>query len=254
MRKIYIHIGTHKTGSTFIQKNLNLNKEIFAKFNIHIPNVAREFEDLSNHCNLIFELLNNYKYEQNQFKLLIDDISRTNKNILISSETFEFIINKKKFLFLIDKFKQLNLKPIIICYNRNDPSFLVSRYIELIKTKKYNPRMKLPSFFIFFIIAFLKGHVEINVGRGDTWSCYFNNNLKKILKKNNLETYYISYEKNKYSLFLPILEILNLNPKNFLINSEKINTTNKNEYKKYYNGIYFFLSKILFLKRKFIKI
>ena len=57
MKKIYIHIGCHKTGSTSIQHFFFKNKNILLKNNIYIPKQKNPFDYTINHSDIAMELL-----------------------------------------------------------------------------------------------------------------------------------------------------------------------------------------------------
>ena len=247
MKQIYLHIGLHKTGSTAIQFFIKKNRQIFLNNKIYIPEHACEFKSLANHCNIVFENLNNYKFENNQLNALCSEIKEWNK-VIISSETFEFLLNKKnEFNKIINTFKKLNFKIKVILYFRNDKNFLSSRYVELIKSKKFNQTMKVPNFFIFFIKAFLFGYVEILPQK---WTCYFSNLPQKLLSNFDIEKVFIDYNKNKTHINRSFLEAINIKNNNFELTSDFLNKTDTEKYKKYYFGIYKIMSSIIYYKRK----
>lgn len=248
MKKIYIHIGLHKTASSAIQKFMKDNEKEFLKKNIYIPQQACEFNYLSNHCNLVFEKLKNYSFKDCQLKSLLNEI-KNQKIVLLSSETFEFLINKREiFLQILNEFRKLNYEIELICYTRNDKFYLSSRYVELLKSKKYNDDMLLPDFFTFFLLAFFKGSFEI---KPLNWTCYFNNAYKKNLKNLNIKVNYLKYEDQKNNIISSFLKILNLNLNHFRVNNEIINASDKIKYKKFFSGMNYILSCIIFYKRKY---
>ncbi|CCK76143.1 hypothetical protein OLEAN_C19670 [Oleispira antarctica RB-8] len=83
MKKIYLHIGPHKTGTTFLQKIFQDNIELLRENDIDYLEFGKQY--LGHHEMAAF--LNQKKYEKDEIKSAIDK-SLFNK-ILISSENFD---------------------------------------------------------------------------------------------------------------------------------------------------------------------
>jgi len=136
--KIYLHIGTHKTGSSAIQLFLDINRKALSDANILYPQLIGSashalayYFGLGNR-KLIEELNHNCSKDQ-QEKLLQEKILRfygTHKDIVISSEEFSAIpaenINK-----LVEIKRFLSGRPIfIICYLRRQDHLIESLYCQ----------------------------------------------------------------------------------------------------------------------------
>ena len=142
-KTVYLHIGTHKTGTTSIQEYLKMYRGDLAKQNIFSP----EGELNSQHVLPISLVLDNSKHNlrprppyssRYYWEMLKNQIIETNcENIIISSEVFcDFThpaIQNRDFFssFLRNFFLDYNVK--VICYLRNIFSYIKSFYQEMIK-------------------------------------------------------------------------------------------------------------------------
>ena len=103
-KKLYIHIGSPKTGTSAIQKYLNDNKELHEKMGIYYPLIGRSAQ-LENEkpffINGTFLTYNNYNHEEAK-KIFLNFLkSKFNKMILSEEVLFlDHIYNKKALLFL----------------------------------------------------------------------------------------------------------------------------------------------------------
>ncbi len=132
-RKVFIHVGTAKTGTTTIQHFINTNRKIFENNSFYYPMTG-----LVDHChhgisfywenNPIFN--KNFKIQKDQIELLRDEINANNdKHILISSECFRLLsVNWKELLSIF-----LDKEIYCIVYLRNQIDYYSSKYIEQIK-------------------------------------------------------------------------------------------------------------------------
>ena len=100
MKQLYIHIGTHKTGSTLLQKFLVSNESRFLKQGILYPKLCRKD---NNHHQLLIKfcpklghtVLKNYNDKQiDSLKKRFDQEIKTSgaKKIILSSEDFSTVL------------------------------------------------------------------------------------------------------------------------------------------------------------------
>ena len=131
--KLYLHIGLHKTGTSFIQKILNYNKELLNTiYNINLIKFNHKL----------------WKYNNNNLKEVLDINIVENKINLIS---FEFLlpftwlhkihnykddIFKKNLNSLVNILKQkyINIDIHFIITLREQISYLESYYFQIVKT------------------------------------------------------------------------------------------------------------------------
>lgn len=130
-KKIFIHIGHGKTGSTSIQKFLSDQSINNNEINFYYPKSS--FSGEGHH--LLF------KSDKNTFQCLLNEIKKTSKqNIIISSEhglpNFRHFIKNQR--YKVDFFKTLAKKfdTKIIYYVRNHFDQLESSFLQYLKTSK----------------------------------------------------------------------------------------------------------------------
>ena len=127
MKKTVLHIGTHKTGSTFIQTFLFSNKQKLPQLGYCFPDFgektsAKGHRDLSQYL----------RKGGNDPKLDIFTEKESARRIILSSEDFCYCHPDE-----IDDAKNLlgeNVK--IVCYLREPTSHLISMYYQSIQSKK----------------------------------------------------------------------------------------------------------------------
>jgi hypothetical protein len=85
MKTVYLHIGPHKTGTTFLQKVFQENIELLNENDIDYINFGKQF--LGHHEMAAF--LNQKRYEEGDIRSAVEN-SQFNK-ILISSENFDVL-------------------------------------------------------------------------------------------------------------------------------------------------------------------
>ena len=151
-RKIIIHIGSHKTGTSSIQRSLYNNKSLLKRYNI-------EYFTKSTHI-LKYQILDNvgnyvyYNLKSKKFIIsskLSEDLKKTSpsKTIIISSEDFWNIdYNEYKIFFneLKKEFDEID----IIAYIRRQDELALSLYQEILKmdSSYYNQLISLDDIFI----------------------------------------------------------------------------------------------------------
>ena len=89
-RTCFIHIGTHKTASTYLQRFISLNEEVLAKCDIFVPRSGRTHAG-SGHHNIAWGLSDDRRFMNGAGDIsdMIAEIEGCpEKNVLISSEDF----------------------------------------------------------------------------------------------------------------------------------------------------------------------
>jgi hypothetical protein len=137
MRTCFLHIGTHKTGTTSIQTALAQHAETLDKSGYIYPRTGRSESSVAHH-NIAFSL-----FERDRFQAKFGDVDEllmemrsSSKNIIISSEEFVRVIhyNKAAFQQFVDNIAVFCHKTIIILYVRRQTDFLKSNYFERLKS------------------------------------------------------------------------------------------------------------------------
>lgn len=135
MKKIYLHIGTHKTASTFIQKSLSENHERLLGLGYLYPKTGQVGQ--GSHHNLQFEITGDkrHKKQLGGWEELKEEIrlSRCEK-IIISCEAFSTLQGGDLIPKFISEFaKKEEFKVEVFCYIR--PQFELIESLWLQETK-----------------------------------------------------------------------------------------------------------------------
>lgn len=148
MKTIYIHIGTHKTGTTSIQNFLfkNRKKLIDRGFLYPLSGIPKRKNSFG-HSHLVTVILENTEadtYNPNAGgwqELLAEANSLQEKNIVISSENFCISkFNLEQIYKIKNYLSQYTVK--IIIYLRRQDDYLISKYCQLIRAGKYSQNFK----------------------------------------------------------------------------------------------------------------
>lgn len=135
-RKMYVHIGTHKTGTTSIQAFLRSKTNALKECGIYIPN-SGTINPSSGHHNIAWQLRNDRRYRKNfgNVKDLINEIEISQyQTSVISSEDFEYLSQYPDQLKNFDRLiENLGYSCEYIVFFRNKNSYLTSLYQELLK-------------------------------------------------------------------------------------------------------------------------
>ncbi|MFG1400837.1 hypothetical protein [Xanthobacter sediminis] len=137
MRRLYIHVGTHKTGTTSIQWYLSRHARTFRGYGFHVPQAGRIARGFAGHHNVAWTMLEDTRAEPRQGGLdavLIElDMARAVRAVL-SSEDFEFLADRP---FDLRRFEGRILSagwtPVYIMFLRAQGSYMLSVYHELSK-------------------------------------------------------------------------------------------------------------------------
>ena len=281
MQNIFIHAGFHKTGSTSIQYYLKKNEKKLKDLNIYIPKTGQGFKEWINHSLIAHSLLNYsvchkylvdllveeylppsliflplinqlniYDTPSNLVDLLVEEISKREEDILLSSEDFSHLFSNKKLLnTFINKFEVKKYKIIFIFFNRNDLNYLPSLYIQLKTGFCTIIRSEVGTYFNFFLSNLIFGQYKIKK-LGLSFLTSGNSNFPKKL---GLTYFIINYNKNKGDLLSPFMKIILQSTKKVYPTEalEHHNVSNFNT--KHFSKNYFFwiINFIFFLKKNF---
>jgi len=144
-KRAFIHVGTHKTASTSIQKFLVRNRKALLKRGVFLPllpdsnetsRLKQKIDDANYHLPIVRALdlgMQNPRARKtfNDLGNLIENCS--GKNILLTSEIFEDQLSKKNIEILETFFSSLGYKSTFIAYIRNQPDYINSRYTQTVK-------------------------------------------------------------------------------------------------------------------------
>ncbi len=141
----YIHMGAHKTASSFLQNFILCNVRFFASQGVHIPLTATHHYTVPHH-NLAWQLRQDRRFnpQNGTFEDLQEELSHhQGKSILISSEDFEdpaILESEDRLNRLIHFFKKLGYKLVLFFYIRPQDSCINSEYTQFVKQLGYSKR------------------------------------------------------------------------------------------------------------------
>lgn len=134
MKKLYVHIGAHRTGTTYLQKCLHLNAPELARCGIDaLPDLALWEQGHHNVAWAYLEwALRDDARTAQQYRLMFRERVRTSplQSVFVSSEFFELFDDAalRRFQADLDGFE------IAIVYSiRNQPDYFKSYYVESLK-------------------------------------------------------------------------------------------------------------------------
>jgi hypothetical protein len=129
MKQVFLHIGTHKTGTTSLQFFMHKNRQRLVELGYLYPSQSQT------HQNLAFTLMNDPRanYQTETWEETISEIdSKNSDKIIISSEAF-LESGKLEFIELVaEKLKKYQTK--IIIYLRRQDQKIESNYNQNLKT------------------------------------------------------------------------------------------------------------------------
>lgn len=234
MKKIFIHCGLHKTGTTSIQNFLFSNGSLLKKNNYLYPLVGIPPGNMAHH-NFAWELSrdNRFKKFNGTIAQLKEKIKLIDQDIILSSEGFETILdNVNKLEFLKTTFEDIDYHVTFVIFLRNPIDYLISCYLQLLKNKT----IQLAEPFELIMNNIIKNDfLQINNNR------YFFNyyDLFNKLKK-HFNVLFRTYDSlNKFDSVCSFLNLLNIKTENLSSSiRENITPSNLNSFK-------FFLSNIM---------
>jgi hypothetical protein len=122
-KTIYIHIGTHKTGTSAIQDFLSLNKKVLKKKGYLFPQRSRRAYYTAIDNSYVVS-----KANHRSFRKLGELCRKQQKHVLLSSETFSLLDNISDIRMLL-----ADCDVRIICYLRRQDDVIQSMYNQSIK-------------------------------------------------------------------------------------------------------------------------
>lgn len=153
--KIYVHIGTHKTGSTALQIFLYQNSKILERSGIHYPTLAVGVPYHIQHASLAYQLRSG---DRLGFYKFISDSIKEGKVLLLSSEAF---LEKDQYGMAkdLEELKEYANVVKVIVYLRRQDHLFESAYQEIIKDPRSRYRESFENYLTYKRKAiFANGH------------------------------------------------------------------------------------------------
>src|SRR5882757_4181214 len=135
MRICYIHVGPHKSGTTYIQWFLQENRAELLQLGYFVP----ESETKRGAHHALAEGLAGLDVGEHREPLVARSIAAIAETpaeaIIIPSEALEGLLrNRQNIQTFFNRVRELNLEPKIILFPRNQPQWINSSYADMVKT------------------------------------------------------------------------------------------------------------------------
>jgi hypothetical protein len=134
-RVCFVHVGTHKTGTTAIQRFLAANEAALAAAGTAYPRAGRVSPAYPGHHNLAHELYGDARFDASLGTLrdVVAEVAGAQR-VCLSSEDFEYLHARPALLVALrDALAAAGLRPAIVVYVRAQADYLESLYAELVK-------------------------------------------------------------------------------------------------------------------------
>jgi len=135
-KKLFLHVGTHKTGTTALQNFLVVNKQLLRERGVLIP-VSGCVDPYSGHHNIAWELNDDHRFQSGYGTLddLCAEISGSDcHTVVVSSEDFEYLYSRPEALVTLKhRLNDARCQVEIILFFREWGEYIISLYAELLK-------------------------------------------------------------------------------------------------------------------------
>ncbi len=135
-KKLFLHVGTHKTGTTALQSLLATNQKLLSDGGVLFPSAGR-IGKYSGHHNIVRELNDQkcFRKKYGTLEKLCYEIKKSNhKIIILSSEDFGYLYGRSdKLRFFKDALEQCGCHIEVVLFFRDHASYAELLYRELLK-------------------------------------------------------------------------------------------------------------------------
>ena len=135
MRRCFIHVGTHKTGTTSLQHTLSAHSQKLEGFGFYYPRLGRPSFAPHGHHNFAWEISKDdrFRKEYGSIDDLLAEIADVPHDVILSSEDFECSAHHpEQFAAFIDRLRERQFDVKFIVYFRNQIDYAESLYITLL--------------------------------------------------------------------------------------------------------------------------
>jgi hypothetical protein len=136
MKKLYVHCGLHKTGTTALQLFLRKNTERLRSAGILYPHAGCTDSVGSGHHNLAWQMARDRRFEKGfgDFEALASEVGNFSGDVVLSSEDFESSLDSVGSLAALARYAtSINRELVLVIYVRNQVSYLESLYCEMLR-------------------------------------------------------------------------------------------------------------------------
>ncbi len=214
MRKCFIHIGTHKTGTTAIQHLLSNNSSTLQERGYLYPQ-AGQLESLPGHHNLAWEISGDDRFRNHYGTIddLIREVKNSSEDIILSSEDLGCSLHhSSKFSDFISSLQSCGFLVTVILYVRNQIDLLPRLYLTLVRSFGLNSSFD----------GVLRPTLETGKFRWRAWIFNFDycDVLTRIGRIANVNVVVRSYERASTAVCNDFLSIFNLTLRDLLVDDE----------------------------------
>jgi hypothetical protein len=135
MRSCFIHVGTHKTGTTALQYMLSQKSEQLATKGYLYPRAGR-LRPLPGHHNVAWQLSVDPRYQVKHGTIddLIAEVAAATETVILSSEDFECALTEADaFAAFIARLQSIGLHITFVLYVRRQADYVPKLFLTLIK-------------------------------------------------------------------------------------------------------------------------
>ncbi|RBW46953.1 hypothetical protein DS885_05450 [Psychromonas sp. B3M02] len=203
MKKLYIHIGLSKTGSSAIQSWLSLNVEKLSKQGVDYADLnpsAKDGKITAGNGVLLFHACNSENWEEAE-RLILSVYFKKNKKAIISSETLQNI-SPLAIKMVNDICQKNNISVNVIAYARSVYELLYSNYLQGVKRHGFTFRF---------------GERE---GMGYKPQRRFLENYNKVFEN---ELTVLNYDSCKADIYDSFAQLLGIKANKFVVKNKKVN-------------------------------
>lgn len=153
-RKAFIHIGTHKTGTTYLQFWMHKNSKALRKLGLLYPPIGFKTDNPKHaHLNAALYRASDAQETSSVWNTLSDIMEKRSEDIILSSESFSEQLRRGAVAEQIaDFFEARDTKPIFVIFLRDVPAYLASLYAQTAKN------LRTTEAFYPYVMAHLDAH------------------------------------------------------------------------------------------------
>lgn len=135
MRRCFIHVGTHKTGTASLQQTLSAHRDRLETLGFLYPLTGRPPTAPHGHHNIAWEISGDYRFRKRYGTIedLLTTVDAAHRDVILSSEDFVSSAHYcARFSSFIDRLNSHVLDVTFIVYFRNQIDFAKSLYLTLL--------------------------------------------------------------------------------------------------------------------------
>ena len=134
-RKLIVHCGLHKTGSTALQRQLSLLADDLERDGLYLPSTFSKTRGAHHAMAHYLRRPRAFRRHQNQFAAFVEELQDAKADqFCVSSEDFETMLGNRLALGCLgDIASQADLQPVLVVYLRNQAEYFESLYLQMLR-------------------------------------------------------------------------------------------------------------------------